>query len=68
MMIPAELQKLWRPLLFVRSEACAESNRRFVKRRSGAPLLFVRGVTRVKSMMVRDINQEPLADLYALVR
>jgi hypothetical protein len=33
----------------------------------GSPLLFVRGVTRVKSMMVRDINQELLADLYALV-
>jgi hypothetical protein len=40
----------------------------YVEHRSGAPLLFVRGATRVKSMMVRDVNQEPLADLYALVR
>jgi hypothetical protein len=55
-------------LLFVCGEARAESNRRCVERRSGAPLLFVRGATRVKSIMVRDVNQEPLADLYALVR
>jgi hypothetical protein len=55
-------------LLFVHGEARAETNRRCVERRSGAPLLFVRGATRVKSMMVRDINQEPLADLYVLVR
>jgi hypothetical protein len=32
------------------------------------PLLFVRGATRVKSMMVRNVNQEPLTDLYSLVR
>jgi hypothetical protein len=31
-------------------------------------LLFVRGDMCVKSMIVRDVNQEPLADLYALVR
>jgi hypothetical protein len=49
-------------MLFVRGEARAESNRRCVERRSGAPLLFVRGATPVKSMMVRDVNQ------YALVR
>jgi hypothetical protein len=30
-------------------------------------LVFVRGATHVKSMMVRDINQESIADLYALV-
>jgi hypothetical protein len=39
-----------------------------VEHRSGAPLLFVRGAMRVKSMMVRDVNQEPLTDLYTLVR
>jgi hypothetical protein len=38
-----------------------------VERRSGALLLFVHGTTRVKSMMVRDVNQEHLADLYTLV-
>jgi hypothetical protein len=38
-----------------------------VDHRSGAFLLFVRGATRVKSMMVRDVNQESLVDLYALV-
>jgi hypothetical protein len=52
----------------VRGETRAESNRRCVKRLSGAPLLFVRSDTRVKSMMVREVNQEPVADLYALVR
>jgi hypothetical protein len=31
------------------------------------PPFFIRGATRVKSMMVRDVNQEPLANLYALV-
>jgi hypothetical protein len=55
-------------LLFVHGEAHAKSNRRCVERRSGAPLLFVRGATRIKSVMVRDVNQEPLADLYTLVR
>jgi hypothetical protein len=55
-------------LLFVHGEERSESNRRCVERRSGAPLLFVRGATRVKSMMVRDVNQEPLTDLYALFR
>jgi hypothetical protein len=39
-----------------------------VERRSGIFLLFVRGDMRVKSMMVRDVNQEPLADLYTFVR
>jgi hypothetical protein len=33
----------------------------------GSPLLFVRDATRVKSMMVKDVNQEPLTNLYALV-
>jgi hypothetical protein len=47
-------------LLFVHGEARAESNRRCVERRSGTLLLFVHGATRVKSMMVRDVNQEPL--------
>jgi hypothetical protein len=28
---------------------------------------FVHGATRVKSMMVRNVNQEPMADLYVLV-
>jgi hypothetical protein len=55
-------------LLFVRGEERVKSSRRCVEHRSGAPLLFVCGATRVKSMMVRDVNQEPLADLYALVR
>jgi hypothetical protein len=34
----------------------------------GSPLLFIHGAMRVKSMMARDVNQEPLTDLYALVR
>jgi hypothetical protein len=34
----------------------------------GSPLLFVCGATHVKSIMVRDVNQEPLTDLYTLVR
>jgi hypothetical protein len=34
----------------------------------GIHLAFVRGATRVKNMMVRDVNQEPLANLYVLVR
>jgi hypothetical protein len=38
-----------------------------VKRRSRAPLLFIRDAMHVKSMMVRDVNQELLTDLYALV-
>jgi hypothetical protein len=33
-----------------------------------SPFFFVRGATHVKNMMVRDVNQEPLADLYMLVR
>jgi hypothetical protein len=55
------------PLLFVRGEARVESNRKCVEHWSEALLLFIRGATRVKSMTVRDINQEPLTDLYALV-
>jgi hypothetical protein len=31
-----------------------------------SPLFFVRDATRIKSMMVRDVNQEPLDDLYVL--
>jgi hypothetical protein len=34
----------------------------------GNPFAFVRGAMRVKSMMVRDVSQEPLTDLYALIR
>jgi hypothetical protein len=37
-------------LTFVRGEARAESNRRCVECRSGAPLLFVRGATCVKNI------------------
>jgi hypothetical protein len=55
-------------LLFVHGEVGAESNRRCVERRSEALLLFIRGAMRVKNMMVRDVNQEPLADLYVFVR
>jgi hypothetical protein len=54
-------------LLFVHSEVRAESNRRCVEHRLGASLLFVRGATCVKNMMVRDVDQELLADLYVLV-
>jgi hypothetical protein len=54
-------------LLFVHGKSHAESNRRCVERSSGAPLLFVHGATHVKNMMVRDVNLEPLADLYTLV-
>jgi hypothetical protein len=56
-------------VFYTRCYAC--KNHKFLLSKGpliGSPFNFVRGATRVKSMMVRDVNQEPLAYLYVLVR
>jgi hypothetical protein len=47
------------PLLFIRGDVCAESNRSCMKRRSGDPCFLYVVMCVLKAIPDRDVNWEP---------